>query len=101
MFLKPVPPPYDPLEWVKKPFAERSRMVCCAWAMQGYGTPLAVYLLYAVKVVFYVAGWWFFCRFSPGMGELGRISTWWLEPTAFQKAIVWSMLFEAPCRYCK
>ena len=39
--LDPTPPPYDPLVWAKKPFAERARMVCEAWAMQGYGTPPA------------------------------------------------------------
>jgi len=50
-FLDPVSPPYDPLEWEKKPFAEKSRMVCRAWAMQGYGTPLAVYGVYALKVL--------------------------------------------------
>jgi len=97
VLFRPIPPPYDPLEWVKKPFAERSRMVCCAWAMQGYGTPLAVYLVYALKVAAYVYGWTFFCSFTPGMGGLGslaQIQSWWLRPEAFQKAILWSMLFE-------
>ena len=92
--LDPVAPPYDPLEWAKKPFAEKSQMVCRSWALQGYGTPLGVYGLYAVKLVGYAAGWWFFCRFTPGMGDLGTISQWWLRPEAFQKAIVWSLLFE-------
>jgi len=95
VFLKPVPPPYDPLEWVKKPFAERSRMVCCAWAMQGYGAPLAVYLVYALKVLLYVGGWVFFCGFSPGMGRLSSFGSWWLLPEAFQKAILFSLLFES------
>ena len=27
-------PPYDPLDWLKKPFSERSRMACRAWALQ-------------------------------------------------------------------
>ncbi len=94
MFLKPVLPPYDPLEWAKLPFAERSRMVCRAWAMQGYGTPLAIYALYAAKIAFYVVGWAFFCSFTPGLGELGRLGEWWDRPEAFQKAIVWSLLFE-------
>ena len=35
--LAPTPPPYDPLEWAELPFAQKSRMVCRAWAMQGYG----------------------------------------------------------------
>lgn len=94
MFLKPIPPPYDPLEWAKKPFAEKSAMVCSSWAMQGYGTPLAVYAVYLLKIAFYVSAWFFFCSFTPGFGHVGNLATWWLEPVAFQKAILWSMLFE-------
>ncbi len=94
MFLRPLAPPYDPLDWAKKPFAEKSRMVCESWAMQGYGTPIAVYFLYALKMALYVGGWMFFCRFTPGMGALADIGSWWLRPEAFQKAILWSMLFE-------
>jgi hypothetical protein len=90
--LDPTPPPYAPLEWVKKPLDERGRMVCAAWAMQGYGTPLGIFLVYAVKVALYVLGWALFCSVS--LGGLGAISSWWLHPSAFQKAIVWSMLFE-------
>ena len=86
--LDPIAPPYDPLEWAKLPFAEKSRMVCRSWALQGYGTPLGVYGLYLFKVILYIGGWAFFC------GGPGSIASWWLEPIAFQKAIIWSMLFE-------
>src|SRR5215831_19776894 len=92
--LSPSPPPYDPLEWLRKPFAERGRMVCEAWAMQGYGTPLGAYALHVVKIGLYVGVWILFVGFTPGMGGLGTLSRWWLEPIAFQKAILWSMLFE-------
>jgi hypothetical protein len=88
--LDPVKTPYAPLEWVKKPFAERGRMVCEAWAMQGYGSPLGVYLAYALKIAVYVAVWVGFCRTSPAID--GGLH--WLHPIAFEKAIVWSMLFE-------
>src|SRR5687768_9262729 len=91
--LKPTPPPYDPLEWAQKPFPERARMVCQAWALQGYGTPPGAYALYAVKVAIYIAAWALFCTATPGL-ELRSIGQWWLEPVAFQKAILWSMLFE-------
>ena len=94
MLLRPVPPPYDPLEWAALPFPEKGRLVCGAWAMQGYGTPLGVYVVYALKVLLYVGGWVFFCGFTPGLGGLGDIGSWWLQPEAFEKAIVWSMLFE-------
>lgn len=90
----PVLPPYDPIDWSKRPFPERARMVCQAWALQGYGTPLGIYLAYVIKLLFYVGMWTLFCRFTPGLGQLATISTWWLEPIAFQKAIAWSMAFE-------
>jgi hypothetical protein len=92
--LKPVPPPYDPLEWATKPLAERGRMVCQSWALQGYGTPIGVFAVYALKVAFYIGMWSFFCGFTPGMGGLVHVGRWWLSPVAFEKAILWSMLFE-------
>jgi hypothetical protein len=90
----PVPPPYDPLKWLGWPFAERARAACQAWAMQGYGSPLGAYAFYALKAALYVGGWVFFCGFSPALGGASSIASWWLHPVAFQKAIVWSMLFE-------
>ncbi|WP_052554703.1 DUF3556 domain-containing protein [Enhygromyxa salina] len=92
--LDPTPPPYDPLAWEQAPFSERARQACQAWAIQGYGTPIPVYLVYAFKLAFYVGMWAVFCSFTPGLGDLRNISQWWLEPVAFQKAIVWSLLFE-------
>ena len=77
------------------PFAERAQMVCAAWAVQGYGSPLAVYVLYVAKVALYVLGWALFSTTSAGAGGLSSIASWWLSPVAFEKAIVWSMLFEA------
>jgi len=93
-FLAPTPPPYDALEWAKKPLVERGRMVCEAWAMHGYGTPHGVFLAYALKVALYVGGWMLVCSFSPSLGGPSTVASWWLHPVAFQKAIVWSMLFE-------
>jgi hypothetical protein len=92
--MRPIPVPYDPLAWVKKPFAERARMVCEAWALQGYGTPLAIYLVHVLKIGLYIGAWIVFCGFTPGLGSLATIGDWWLSPIAFQKAILWSMVFE-------
>jgi hypothetical protein len=93
-FLKPAVLPYDAIEWSQKPFAERARMACESYAVQGWGSPSAVYLFYAFKILLYAGGWWLFCGFTPGMGDLGSISHWGLSGPAFQKAILWSMLFE-------
>jgi len=62
--------------------------------MQGYGTPGAVYGIYAAKIVLYVGVWIAWCGTTPGLGALGTIGEWWLHPIAFEKAILWSMLFE-------
>ncbi|MHB8417332.1 MAG: DUF3556 domain-containing protein [Myxococcales bacterium] len=90
--LDPTPPPYDPLAWAQAPLAERGRQVCEAWALQGYGTPVAIFGAYALKIALYVSGWLLFCGRSPALA--GPIGSWWLAPIAFQKAIVWSLLFE-------
>jgi hypothetical protein len=92
--LRPIPPPYDALEWQKKPFPEKSRLVCQAWAIQGYGTPAGVYGFYLAKIAVYVGIWLFFCSFSPGLGDVRSISSWWLKPIAFQKFVLWSVVFE-------
>ncbi len=90
----PTPTPYDPLVWERAPLVERGRMVCEAWAMQGYGTPPGVFAFYALKLALYVGAWVGFCSLSPSLGGLSTIGTWWLHPIAFEKAIVWTMLFE-------
>ena len=94
MFLRPIAPPYDPLVWERLPFPEKARQVCLSWALQGYGTPIGVYLVYLLKLLGYVGGWLWFCGFTPGMGGLADIGSWWLTAAAFEKAILWSMLFE-------
>jgi hypothetical protein len=93
-FLRPLSPPYDALEWQEKPFPEKSRLVCQAWAIQGYGTPPAVYGFYVAKIAVYLGIWSFFCSFTPGLGDPRSISRWWLEPVVFQKLVLWSMVFE-------
>jgi hypothetical protein len=92
--LDPRLPDYDALAWRRMPLAERGRLVCEAWATQGYGTPLLIFVVYALKVLAYVGGWLWFCSFTPGLGGLDTLGSWWLEPIAFEKAILFSMLFE-------
>lgn len=92
--LSPKPLPYDALEWERMPFARRMRLACTNWALDGYGAPLAIYFAYALKIGLFVAGWLGLCALTPGLGSPGEIAGWWLAPVAFQKAILWSMLFE-------
>ena len=69
-------------------------MVCQSWALQGYGTPPGIYVVYLLKIAAYIWVWSFFCSFTPGMGEWRSISSWWAAPIALQKAVLWSMAFE-------
>lgn len=86
--------PYDYDDWVKQPFHIQAKMVCQAWAVQGYGAPPAIYAFYLLKIVFYIWMWGWFAGFSEGLGSLSTISSWWFKPEALAKAIAWSMLFE-------
>ena len=90
----PKPPPYEPLEWDALALGDKLREVCRAWAVQGYGTPLGIYLFYALKIAAYVGGWFFFCALSPQLGDPASVGDWWSHRVAFEKAILWSLLFE-------
>ena len=94
MFVRPTPLPYDMDLWQQKPFAERLQMVCRAWALQGYGAPLAVYGAYLVKIAGYVAMWFFFCSRSDAGGPPSSVGSWWFSLEALTKAVLWSMLYE-------
>src|SRR5262245_52663864 len=87
--------PFDPVEWSKKDFTERVRIGTNFYVLNGIGYPLAAYLFHAARIAVFIAGWIFFCSFTPGLGTLSGLTTWIFEPTAFQKAFLWASLFEA------
>src|SRR6478735_9406004 len=91
----PTLPPYDVVEWQKQPFNTRLKWVCQAWAIQGYGTPASVYVVYVLKVALYVGGWLFFCSTSSALGSPREFGTWWFELEAHQEAVLFGMAFEA------
>lgn len=93
-FMKPTPLSYDYDEWVKKPFPERAKMVCQAWAKEGVGSPLFAPLFYAAKLYFYYWMWTVFCSYSAALGSTETIGQWWFSLEAFGKALLWTMLLE-------
>jgi hypothetical protein len=94
-FLQPTPPPFETSEWERKSHLERIKPLAQDWAVNGFGTPGFVYLLYLVKVVVYaLGGLLVISATTPGLGGLGELSDWWTEPIVFQKAVVWTMLWE-------
>jgi len=95
-FLAPTPPPVDVDEWKKLPHLERIKPLAQDWAVNGFGTPTAIYLLYVVKLIFFVfAGALLISAATPGLGGLGNVSDWWYQPIVFQKVVVWLILWEA------
>jgi hypothetical protein len=94
-FFQPSPPPFDLEEWKAKPFLARLRPVVQDWAVNGFGAPGAIYLLYVVKLVVFVGGAaLLISATTPGIGGLGDIEDWWYDPIVFQKAAAWTMLWE-------
>jgi hypothetical protein len=85
--LDPAPPPFEVSEWRRLPHLERIKPLAQDWAVNGFGTPVAVYFLYVLKILAYA-----------GLGALLIFATsgWpaWYEPIVFQKAVIWTMLWE-------
>jgi len=94
-FIQPEPPPFDLDEWRRAPFLERLKPVVQDWVVNGFGAPGLIYLLYVVKLVVFVLGAALvISATTPGLGGLGDITDWWTEPIVFEKAVVWTMLWE-------
>jgi hypothetical protein len=85
--LDPTPPPFEVAEWRRLPHLQRIKPLAQDWALNGFGTPDAVYFLYVFKVIAYA-----------GLGALVIFATsgWphWTEPIVFEKAVIWTMLWE-------
>ncbi|HEX2393385.1 MAG TPA: DUF3556 domain-containing protein [Solirubrobacterales bacterium] len=94
-FFSPAEPPFSYAEWRRRPHLERIKPLAQDWALNGFGTPYFVYLLYIVKIAVYaVGGLLLISATTPHLGGLGDLSSWWSEPIVFQKAVVWTMLWE-------
>jgi hypothetical protein len=94
-FLTPTLPTVDPATWPSASRMERIRHLAPFWVDNGFGTQRAVHVLYAVKCVFYAGGAVLVTGLTtPGLGGVGNIAHWWSEPIFFQKAVVFSLLFE-------
>jgi hypothetical protein len=93
-FIQPAPPPVDMEQWKRLPHLEKIKPLAQDWGINGFGTPEAVYLLYIFKLVVFVVGAALVISTSKGLGGLGDIGDWWLEPIVWQKLAVWTMVWE-------
>jgi hypothetical protein len=95
-FIQPEPPPFDLTEWRQKPLLSRLKPVVQDWAVNGFGAPGIIYLLYVVKLLIYVFGAALLISLTTdGIGGFGDFTDWWSEPIVFQKFAVWTLLWEA------
>jgi hypothetical protein len=94
-FITPSPVPFDVAEWKQKTELEKIKPLAQDWAINGFGTPYAIYLMYIVKLVLFSVGAFLLIGATlPGSGGLGNIGEWWLEPIVFQKVLVWMVVYE-------
>jgi len=92
-FIQPNLPVVD-AEWGKGTRAERVVPMMRHIAENGFGTPLIMPVMYGVKIVLYILGAWLFAWSTKGIGGFTDVAAWWTEPIVFQKAVLYTMLFE-------
>jgi Transmembrane protein of unknown function (DUF3556) len=94
-FIQPNLPVIDDIaEWSKKPRAERVIPMVRHIAENGFGTPLIMHVMYGIKIGLYILGGWVFAWTTTGIGGFTDVGTWWTEPIVFEKAVLYTMLFE-------
>ncbi|NNL66809.1 MAG: DUF3556 family protein, partial [Myxococcales bacterium] len=88
-------PPYAPERILNAPFPERVRLVCRTWASQVDPNPLIITFLYWLKYfVLYLGGWAAFVSFGAGYPGFGSPGDWLFTADAFQRLLLWSLLYE-------
>ncbi|HVD86826.1 MAG TPA: DUF3556 domain-containing protein [Solirubrobacterales bacterium] len=85
--LDPAPPPFEVAEWRRLPHLQRIKPLAQDWALNGFGTPVVVYFLYVLKVLAYAGGGFLLISATSGWPQ-------WSDPIVFQKAVIWTMLWE-------
>ena len=92
--LTPAPPPFDVEEWKRPSHLERIKPLAQDWAVNGFGTPPGGLPPLHGQVLVYAGR-----RAAADLGDQpasadSAISSWWTQPIVFQKAVIWTMLWE-------
>jgi len=94
-FINPTPQPVPPAEFLQLPFLERIRILSQHWAVDGFGTPRMLHVVYVLKM--------FGLYFGAGIGIAAATSahvefmdpaTWFDNIFTYQKLCVWLMFIE-------
>jgi Transmembrane protein of unknown function (DUF3556) len=93
-FITPEVPNVDHDAWHTLPRVTRLQVVTRHWVEHGFGAPYAVYLLYLLKIALYFGGAAAIISLTPGLGRLGQVAEWWTQPIVYQKAVIFTLLFE-------
>ncbi|MGH3557710.1 MAG: DUF3556 domain-containing protein, partial [Mycobacterium sp.] len=93
-FMTPELPDVDHDTWQTLSRAAKLQVMTRHWALHGFGTPYAIYLLYLVKIAVYIAAPAAIISLTPGLGGLGGIADWWTQPIVYQKVVIFTLLFE-------
>lgn len=94
-FMTPTVPDIDLAEFRQRSFLQRVQVISRNWVEHGFGSPWSVYLVHLVKIALYVVvGYLVMTATTPQIGPLSTIADWWAQPVVFQKAVLWTVLWE-------
>ncbi len=64
------------------------------WEEVGFGTPVVLYLFHVGKVLLYILFAWLMAVATTRGLAFTRVTSWYAEPIAFEKVVLYTMLFE-------
>ena len=87
-------PDIDLGEWRSRSHHGRLEPLAKDWALNGFGTPGLIYVVYLVKVALYAFGAVLVISATSSVGGVGDFGDWWTQPITYQKLVVWTLLWE-------
>jgi hypothetical protein len=87
-------PDIDLDDWRARTHHGRLEPLAKDWAINGFGTPGFIYLVYLVKTALYAFGAVLVISATSNVGGIGDFGDWWTQPITYQKLVVWTLLWE-------
>ncbi|HUS21978.1 MAG TPA: DUF3556 domain-containing protein [Aeromicrobium sp.] len=94
-FINPTPQPVEPAQFIQLPLMERIRILSQHWAVDGFGTPRMLHVVYILKLfgLYFGAGIGIAAATSPDVVFMDP-STWFDNIITYQKLCLWLMFIE-------